>query len=181
MKISKKLLITIICAVVLFCATTSGTIAYIITKSQEAENAFQPVFVSCIVEENFDGVTKSDVKIRNTGDINAYIRATFVVMWVSESGAVNATSPRENTDYAVMMGSSNWVKGSDGFYYYTSPVPPGEATEHLISAIAPTVEGPDGCYLSVHIAATAIQAEPYSAVNEAWGAVVQDGGIITPP
>ena len=181
MKISKKLLITIICAALAICVTAGGTVAYIFSKGQETENDFEPVFVSCDVEESFDGVTKTDVKVRNTGDINAYIRATFIVMWTSDSGSVYSSAPVENTDYKIVFGSPSWVKGSDGFYYYSLPVSSGSATDLLIQSISLIGEAPEGYSLSVHITATAIQAEPPKAVQDAWGATVQAGGGLTPP
>ena len=181
MKISKKLLITLICAITTVCVVAGSTIAYLYTKTDDRTNKFEPVFVSCEVEEKFDGTVKSDVKIRNTGDIEAYIRATFVVMWVSDSGAVHSSAPVEGQDYTLVLGTNGWVKGSDGFYYFIAPVHSGEATQILISSISPLVEGPEGYSLSVHVASTAIQSQPASAVNEAWGATVQDNGTLTPP
>jgi hypothetical protein len=181
MKISKRLLIILICSAVTICVATGSTLAYIFAKTDNRENRFEPVFVSCDVEEKFDGNTKSNVIIRNTGDIEAYIRATFVVTWVSDSGAVHSSLPVEGQDYSLVLGSSKWLKGTDGFYYYTMPVHPGEATDVLISSIAPLVEGPDGYSLSVHIASTAIQSKPISAVNEAWGASVNENNILTAP
>lgn len=181
MKISKKLLISLICAFVAVCLATGGTIAYILTNTEEAENTFEPVFVSCQVNESFNGITKSNVNVKNTGDISAYIRATFVVMWVSDSGSVYSSSPVENEHYSIVMGSAKWTKGSDGFYYYSSPVSAGQSTDYLISSVNQISDGPEGYHLSVHIAATAIQSTPYNVVNEAWGAVVQSNGEITPP
>lgn len=181
MKTSKRLLIIIICSAVAVCITTGGTLAYIFTKTAEKQNSFEPVFVSCSVEESFDGSTKSNVKVRNTGDINAYIRATFVVMWVSDEGNVHSSSPVEGQDYTLTLESRLWAKGSDGFYYYTAEVMPGEATDALISTLSPLTDGPSGYSLSVHIASTAIQSNPTNVVNQVWGAGVQDDGRLTPP
>jgi hypothetical protein len=181
MKISKKLLIILICAVIAVCSTVGGTVAYIFSKGEETKNSFEPVFVSCDVEETVHGQAKTDIKVRNTGDISAYIRATFVVMWVSDSGSVHSSSPVKNVDYTVNFGSEKWVIGSDGFYYYTSPVLTAGVTETFILSISPVGEAPDGYSLAVHVAATAIQAEPTNAVNETWGATVQKNGQLTPP
>ena len=180
MKISKRLLITIICVAIAVCATTGGTLAYLFSKTEARDNAFEPVFVSCQVEESFDGVTKSDVKIKNTGDVKAYIRATFVVMWRSDDGKVHSSTPVEGQDYMITLGSTKWVKGSDGFYYYTSAVHSGESTDILISSISKTADGPEGYSLSVHVAATAIQSEPATAVEEAWKVTVQSNEKLTP-
>ena len=181
MKISKKLLIAVICSVLAVCSTVGGTVAYIFSKGEETTNSFEPVFVSCDVEETVNEQGKTDIKVRNTGDISAYIRATFVVMWVSDSGSVHSSSPVKDVDYIVNFGSEKWVMGSDGFYYYTAPVFTAGVTEPFIQSIFPAREAPDGYSLAIHVAATAIQAEPVHAVNEAWGATVQKNGQLTPP
>ena len=180
-KISKKQLIIIICVAITICATVSGTIAYLFAKTNEITNSFTPVFVSCEVQEHFDGVTKTNVRIKNTSDIKAYIRATFVVMWLSEEGNVYSSAPVEGQDYAITLGSSKWIKGSDGFYYYNSAVHAGESTDIMINSVSPISDGPEGYSLSVHIAATAIQSEPTAAIEQAWRVSINsDGKLIIP-
>lgn len=180
-KLSGNALVILICAAAAICATTGITLAYLFARTPQINNSFEAVFVSCDVEESFDGSTKSDVKVRNTGDISAYIRATFVVVWTAEDGSINSSAPVEGVDYTISLGSSNWVKGSDGFYYYIHSVASNDATAVFINSISPSAEAPDGYSLSVHIAATAIQAAPARAVEEAWGVTVHNNGNITPP
>lgn len=180
-KLSGSALAIVICAVAAICTTTGITLAYLFARTPQVNNSFEPVFVSCEVEESFDGTTKSDVKVKNTGDISAYIRATLVVMWTANDGSVNSSAPAEGVDYTISLGSSNWVKGSDGFYYYIHSVAANDATAVLINSITTTADAPDGYSLSVHIAATAIQASPARAVEEAWGVTVHSNGNITPP
>ena len=64
-----------------------------------------------------------------------------------------------------------WVKGNDGYFYYRTPVAPGNSTgESLLSCTPYYPEGVDPQYiLSVEILATAVQSTPASAVQEAWG------------
>ena len=181
MRMSKKILITLVCVLTVVSVAAGASLAYIFAKTPELENTFQPIWVSCRVEENFDGVIKSDVAIRNTGDINAYIRATVVIMWTSDSGSVHALTPQKDIDYTVTGGSNKWVLGSDGFYYYIAPVSPEEVTDLLIGAISPLGTPPEGYTLTVHIAATAIQSDPPRAIEEAWGATVTNTGTLTPP
>ena len=177
----KKLILIIAAALVLLGTAVGTTIAYIFDKTPSVENSFTPVYVSCAVEEQVDGTTKSEVRIRNTGDINAYIRATFVVMWTADDGNVLGVAPVEGVDYSIQLGSSKWQKGSDGFYYYTSQVAPTSATEMLIDTISVTGDAPKGYKLALHVAATAIQAEPAGVIAETWGATVQTNGAITAP
>ena len=179
--ISKKLIVIVIAVLLAVTAVTGGTVAYLLAESPSVENSFKPVYVSCLVEEKFDGVTKSDVKIKNTGDISAYIRATFVVMWVAEDGSVLSRKPVLDADYSLTPGSSKWALGSDGFYYYTLPVASGKSTELLIDTISLTGTAPKGHSLTVHVAATAIQAEPHTAVTQGWGVQIQADGTLVAP
>ena len=73
-----------------------------------------------------------------------------------------------------------WVKGSDGYFYYTSSVVPGASTEG--SLLTCTVTYPDNpeYTLSVEILAEAIQSAPEKAVQEAWvGVTVNEDGKLT--
>ena len=178
---NKKLIIIIVALLLAICTATGVTVAYIFTDTPPVENTFDPVFVSCEVEENFNGTTKTDVKVKNTGDINAYIRATFVVTWTNASNNVLGQMPVLGTDYSLTLGSDKWVLGSDGFYYYTLPVSANTSTEVLISAITLIGTAPTDYKLSVHVAATAIQAEPIKAVTNAWNVQIQSNGTLIAP
>lgn len=182
MKASKKLIITLALVILVACVATGTTLAYLFADAPRLDNKFEPVSVTCEVVESFDGKLKSDVSIKNTGDVDAYIRATLVVTWTAADGTVHSSAPAESVDYSITYGSAKWVKGSDGFYYYTSPVAPAATTELLLAKIAPVDgKGPDGYSLTVHIVATAIQSEPAAAVEYAWNASVDAGGALIPP
>ena len=88
MRNSKKLIAIIVALVITLCAAGGVTLAYILTETPDVENSFVPVNVSCEVIETFTGTEKSNVSVKNTGDITAYVRATFVVMWMADDGSV---------------------------------------------------------------------------------------------
>lgn len=181
---SKKLVIGVIAIVSIVAALLAGgaTIAFLTTETPAIDNSFTPVFVSCEVEESFTGATKSDVRVKNTSDIEAYVRATFVIMWIGEDGSVFSEAPVSGIDYSIELGSPSWNLGSDGFYYYAPKLQPGDSSEILIENLSILKEPPEEGYkLSVHVAATAIQAEPAAAVEEAWGATVHTNGSIFAP
>lgn len=180
LNISKKLILITVAVLLSAALAVGGTVAYLFMRTPPVENSFTPVQVSCSVEETFDGVTKSDVRVKNTSDINAYVRATFIIMWTADDGKVSST-PVLDTDYSLVFGSEKWVKGSDGFYYYSGRLAPGAATDNLINSITASGTAPEGYTLSVHVAATAIQAEPASVITETWGATVLDNGNILAP
>ena len=177
----KRIVIISLLIIIAISATAAGTLSYLFAGTDELENSFEPVFVSCSVEEKFTGSVKSDVKIRNTSDVTAYVRATFVVIFVKDDGTVLSRQPVNGTDYSLSLGANGWTLGSDGFYYYTSPLAKDAATENLINSISSLGTAPEGYSLTVHIAATAIQAEPFEAVSQAFGVTVNGDGSLTVP
>lgn len=181
MRTSARLLAIIISLAVILLGAGGATVAYIFSQTEAEDNVFDPVFVACSVVESFDGVTKENVRVRNDGGIPAFIRATYVVTWCAEDGSVYSSIPVEGVDYSFISGSDKWVKGSDGFYYYTHQVAAGAVTENLIGAIASLGTAPSGYSLNVRVMASAIQAEPAAAVTEAWGATANGAGALTPP
>ena len=157
-----------------------GTLAYLFTDTKPVPNAFEPSEVTCaVVEPEYTTDEKTDVRVRNTGDVDAYIRAEIIVNWTDESGNIFG-KPVEEGDYTIELGSG-WVEGSDGFWYWTQLVEPGKETGDLITSLKQDVDAvaPTGCYLSVDILSSAIQSEPSDAVQEAWDVSIS-GGAVTP-
>lgn len=169
-----KIVLVSIC--LLLTLTIGGTLSFLIDTSDEAINTFTPSKVTTEIEENCDGNIKKDVSIKNTGNIKAYIRAAIVVTWKNSEGAIAPVTPVIGTDYTINWGDK-WIKGSDDFYYWTSPVEPGENTDFLITSCSP-VEGkaPEGYSLNVEILGSGIQAdgvtsEEIPVVQETWKVV----------
>lgn len=174
----KKSLITLVSILAILCVTVGGTLAYLVTTSGPVTNTFNPSKVTTAVEESFDGKRKSDVKIKNTGDTDAYIRAAVVVTWQDKDGNVYGQSPA-SSDYKIEWGK-DWVNHSDGFWYYTKPVAAGNTTGNLINSCTRTSVGtaPDGYHLNVEIIGSGIQSkgmgtnedgDPTKPVVLAWG------------
>jgi hypothetical protein len=96
-----------------------------------------------------------------------------VITWMSQDeSTVYAATPVEGTDYTITYAQNNgWVKGSDGYWYYTAPVAAGETTATLLESCTLTGTAPEGYTLSVEIVASSIQSSPSEAVLEAWSCV----------
>ena len=158
-------------------AAVGSTVAFLIDKSEPVENTFEYAKVSCEVTEKFKNNTKEHVQVKNTGTIDAYIRATYVVNWVDAQGNIAASDPAGYSYNVTENPDSKWTKGSDGYFYYTSPVVPGALTEGslLTCTVVTSPESPEYT-LSVEILAEAIQSTPDKAVQEAWGVTVNVGG-----
>lgn len=167
--------------------TVGGTIAYIVTSTDNVTNTFQPSQVSCAVDETFTDGVKSNVSIKNTSDIPAYIRAHIIVTWKDKDGNIyGGAAPVLDTDYSLTIkNGTKWVKyDTDGYYYFTEPVAVGDKTGVLIEECKYLGNAPSGYSLSVEIIADAIQSEPPNAVGEAWGVAFGNGGVVpytTPP
>ncbi|MBE6977154.1 MAG: hypothetical protein E7438_00725 [Ruminococcaceae bacterium] len=184
--ISKKSIVLVALALLLTVAVGT-TLAYIFTNTDPVENTFKPSKVSCAVVETFEKNVKSNVKIQNTGDTDAYIRVAVVITWkYTDSNGIEhvwAEKPVERTDYSITYPSdTGWVEGADGYYYYTQKVAPDATTGILISSASPITTGPKGTdntqyYLSIEIVASAIQADGMGATSaqEAWAKAKTQG------
>ena len=161
--------VALVALLVLLCCTVAGTLAYLVTSTNSVTNTFTPASVSTEVKETFKDGVKSDVKIQNTGNIDAYIRAAIIINWADKDGNVSAT-PVEDGDYKIKYDSSNtWEKIGD-YWYYTNPVAADSLTEKaLIESCTPVAgKAPEGYDLQVTILADGIQSEPLTAIKEAW-------------
>ena len=153
--------------VVIAMGVVGGTVAYLVTKTDPVVNTFTPGVVSCKIDETFDGTTKSNVYVTNTGNTNAYIRAAIIVTWKDAAGNIAATVPAKGTDYTLELNETDWVE-HDGYYYYKGSVAPNAQTEKLIKTCTDLRSNGDYT-LCVEILADAIQSSPDSAVTQAWG------------
>lgn len=175
----KRSLVLVVSLLALLLVVAGGTLAWL-TAQDSVSNTFTPAHVTCDVEETFNGTAKSNVSIKNTSDIPVYIRASIIVTWKDPSGNVYGQKPDSN-DYDMQMPeNSGWVLGTDGYYYYTSPVAVGATTGTLISSCtvkAGATPPGDDYKLSVEIIAEAIQSQPDRAVQQAWGVTISGGNV----
>lgn len=187
-KMSKKLVALVTALSLVLVVVVGSTVAYLIDRTNPVVNTFDLTNVDVDIVEDFDGQVKEDVQVKNTGDIPAYIRAVVVATWESdtEQGTVGETSvtaetPVEGVDFEIDYNlTDGWVKGDDGFYYYTEPLEPGYCTSNLIDTCTFLTEK-DGYHLSVDILASAFQAQPSEAVESAWHVTIAPDGTLIPP
>lgn len=187
-----KSIILLISLILTLCGAVGTTLAFVISRTNQVENTFNGSKVTVTVVEEFpDAKVKKNVQIENTGDVDVYIRVKLNFTWISEtdSNTVYSTVPVENTDYTISYGDKvettentvdsdpKWIKGNDGFWYYTSPVAPSGKTEILIGECKLTDDAniPDGYTLSVNVISSAIQSTPVDAVESAWKVSVNNG------
>lgn len=158
-----------------------GTLAWLSTKSAPITNTFLPTKVTCKVTESFDGTTKRNVNVTNTGDIDAYIRVKLVTYRVNDKEQhIGGTA-----SLPTFTLGKNWVS-YHGYYYYRLPVAPGGSPETNLTESMTLIDSypdTDGGKQAVDVMAEAIQSVPENAVKAAWGegfSIGTDGSLIVP-
>ena len=179
-KRSVKPFLIAFCVCILACAAVSGSLAWLTSTPEPVVNSFIPGVVTIQVDETFDGSTKSDVSIKNTGTVPAYIRVALIPAWVDDEGniaAKPASLEQLYSDCDIAWGEdgkgyeADWFKGSDGFYYCKTFINPGDSTPILIKSC--TVIGEEHEYdFELQVIASAVQSLPTSTVEKVWPAVV---------
>lgn len=174
----KKHALLLALAAALTCGAVIGTLAWL-TRSDETVNAFTVGHVSAEVEETFENLTKTDVRVKNTGDVPVYVRAYVSIYLQNADGTILSRVPEAGKDYTITWGAQTDWRQAGNIYYYCKPVPVNGETSVLIEQV--TESAPDGELLVVEISTQTIQAEPADAVQDAWGAAVNGDGTLTPP
>lgn len=175
---------------VLVLGIVGTTLAWLTDKTDALTNNFTYAKVSCEVLEtvNENETQKTNVRIQNTGNTEAYIRATYVVTYRDEAGNILYETLEDDwkVDLTKEINTDSWVPGKDGYWYCKKPVAPGKETPALFKA---PING-NGRFLNhgsskehaityVEILATAIQSQPVKAMGEAWG-YTMNNGTLTP-
>ena len=166
MKLNRKKGILLLAAAMLILVCGVGsTLAYLATQTGQVQNTFEPAYVrSSVIEQGWnDGnLVKSNVTIKNTGNVSAYIRAAIVVTWKDAEGRTMPQVP--GTDDYEMATGSEWTKVGD-YYYYNKSVAADASTTNLIVTCKPTKHYDDGRKLCVEVIGSAIQSEGMGATS----------------
>lgn len=164
-----------------------GTFAWLTSTSETVINTFTPAEVTTNIDETFNGNLKKNVFIENKNNVPVYVRAQVIVNWVDSAGSIVASVPdgykyTMTPDLEKQGVPSDWLKGSDGFWYYSKALKAADdasvqlvekKTSNLLDSVE--VSYPKGVaaeaaayHLSVEILSEAIQALPDDAFNDAW-------------
>lgn len=157
----------ILSVILLLSLSVGGTLAYIATQTVNVQNSFAPSYVTCSVND--------DYSVTNTSDIPAYIRASYAVNWMDDSGNIRGIGPAYGVNYTIGTGSGWTYNEADGFYYYLSPVAVNTAVNAPVTLGQGTDSSvPAGYSLKLTVAAEAIQADgdtddtSVPAYKDAW-------------
>ncbi len=169
---------TLLITVLVFAVLISATFALLTSVSKPYKNNFLLPNVDTKIEEKFEDNQKKQVKVKNTGDIDTFVRVAVVANWQDDSGNVYKEGPVLGTDYKIQLNTTNWKK-SGNYYYYKKALVPDATTENLLtSPIKPLTDAPDGYHLAVEIIDEAIEAVPTQAIKDAWHLNANDGAIV---
>ncbi len=146
--VSMQAKVTIVALLLVLGVSVGGTLAYLADQSQEVVNTFGPSKVTCEVKEDFnegdviDNV-KRNVSVKNTGDIDAYVRIKLISYRVNKDGQTIGG----NAEIPAFTPGEGWFKQGD-HYYYEDPVAPGKTPPvPLIGGIAQENETDNGIAL----------------------------------
>ena len=186
-KLNRKLLFLLLTAFLLANATV--VYAYTMQHTQDLVNTFLPARVDSEVVEDFDGETKSEIKIQNTSNIEAYLRMKIITYWQDSKGNIVVIPPKT---LAIVHDPDHWFL-QDGYSYYKHPVPAGDVTFYdlldgdttiSLETYTPELENEDDVpytyYPVVEIVSEAFQSRPAHAVESNWGVNVENTGDISP-
>lgn len=171
-----KLAVLFIAAVLLVGAVVGTTIAYLTAQTNEVENTFTVGSVPIKITEDFDGTTKENVKVTNTGNTDAYIRATIVYNWLDKDGNIVASVPTGYSYTNTENPDGKWTKIGD-YWYYPTAVAAGSSTDGSLLTCTVSYPANPEYTLSVEIIASSVQATPTSAVESVWPVTVSNGTL----
>lgn len=172
-----RLAMMVLSIVLLLGVAIGGTIAWLSTKTTPVINTFTPAEVTCEVEEKFDKTTgvKTDVNVKNNGNIAVYIRVKLVTYRTNDDGQhIGGTA-----ELPKFTPGENWVEYGK-YYYYTLPVAPGKKPAANLAekmTLKPSYEDADGGKQALDVMAEAIQSAPEKAVGEAWGVTITPNSV----
>ena len=185
---SKRIKHMLIAAAALCIVAAVGLTLAFMFKKAEKINRFIPAEVSCAVRERLDnnevagtaavGREKADIRVENTGNVKEFIRLRLVSYYVDSNGDI---AGKAVSQYPNLTLKSGWIAGANHTYYFRYSVEPGETTEILCEPFTlgqTQLENGSTVYQVIELIAEAIQAEPVSAVQEAWGVTVINNAIM---
>ena len=178
--LKNKRIVLPLCLLLVLGLAAGATLAFIQMATNTVENTFTPAKVEIEIHEDKTATEKKNIQLENLVTENAvpvYVRATLAIYWqdtIDETLQIVAPPAGGAVEVGGLL-SNGWFKDGNGIYYYANVLQPGEKTTVMLDEIKVTLpeDSTAQCVIDVH--AEAIQAEPVSAVEGAWGVKVIDG------
>ncbi len=109
----KKTIIMLVSIVLAVTVAVAGTLAYLFTRTDDVVNEFHPAEVTCKVEETFENNIKSNVSIKNTSNIDAFIRVAVVTNWVDTPVQPKIIARSEADRAKLSLEKTNFIQGEE--------------------------------------------------------------------
>lgn len=102
-----------------------GTLAYFTTEDT-IQNVFNSAKYGTQIAEKFQSpnnwtpgtTTEKEITVKNTGNINMAVRASYEERWVNANGKEIALKDSDNNVASIIHFNLGWEKNADGYYYY---------------------------------------------------------------
>lgn len=158
----------IIALALILVLAVGGTVAYIFTQTDPVINTFTPTEAKITVDEEISGNQKTSITVENVSTgVPVYIRVALVANMIDKDENVTGAATVPTFTLGV-----NWIQIGE-YYYYTKAVPVDGSTGNLLKDPMTLSEN-----MQVVVLADAIQAEPTTAVTQAWDVTVDSNGVI---
>ena len=109
------------------------------TDAETAQNTVTIGHSTVEIEETVDGLTKTDIGIRNTGSVPVYVRMRVDIpsgiTYLTADGGERTVTVAHSPETPV-----SWTAGDDGYWYYDEILEPGE-TAKLYDSVSLNAEG----------------------------------------
>jgi len=178
-KIKLKILISFSLLLVIGVSYIPKSIAYLSWTNKEVlENIFKISRPGIEIEEIFDFEHKKDIKVKNTGNTDVYIRVALSSFLIDENCDEEKCSryPLKSTETDFEL-DNNWLK-IDDYFYYRNVLSEGDITTDLLNGGSINNIKVDGKKLQVDVVAQSLQATPVETVEENWGVKTIEGIIV---
>ena len=166
----RKNAVLIFALILLLGITIGGNIAYLVKESSSVVNDFIPANVEISIQEKVANNVKEKIVIENKSNIPVFIRVALVGNWADADDKICINHGSTQPSFTL---GADWVKGSDGFYYYKKSVAIGGETSDLLGSNIELTAETDGCSYQIEVIASAIQAKDNDdtdvAVYDVWG------------
>ena len=201
---NKKVLAVLGLAVVV---AAGGTLAYF-NQTHVAENQFDTGNYDTKLVETFnpkDGddwkpgaEVNKDVEVENTGDVPVVVRAKLDETWSRDGEAVK-TITSENDKSAIVVPwqadatdglveedntvvekaiGTQWVQGTDGWFYYIDMVAPGTTTEKILDSVTLKSDVDMGKRDRTYTVTCSKIANPFDLETAGYAYLIQEDGSV---
>ena len=180
-KMNRRILLPLSCIVLMAAFSVGGTLAYLSTNTETIVNQFEPGKVNGNIEETFENNIKSSIKVKNTGNIDCYVRILLIPYWVSQYGS---RVGEDAWELKVEFNEIDWFAREEGgmiYYYHRAPVAPEELTGELLAegfTIQLTASEDGTLYRALDVFTECFQAELPDAVVSYWGVEVDENRML---